>query len=199
MSQTYKEIRPMLKTGDIILFSGKGLVSGMIKWFTGSKWSHVGVVVVDKEWDMVLLWESTTLSKIKTIHGNVKQGVAIRPLSERINEYDEVAVRHLEEPLTSDQEVILSELRAELKGRNYEEDKVELFKSAYDFIGGHNEEDLSSVFCSELVAEYLQRVGFLGGGFSSNEFTPADFGGRMINGCLFKNEFSELQYVKEES
>ena len=40
----YQDIRSQLKTGDILLFSGKGGISEGIKFFTLSKWSHVGMV-----------------------------------------------------------------------------------------------------------------------------------------------------------
>lgn len=171
----YSEIRKELKSGDMVLFSGGGFVSRMIQMFTRSPYSHVGLVIKDDWWDMLLLWESTTLSKIKTVHGNVRQGVAIRPLSEVVENYDgQVAVRQLTFPLTDAQELTISELRQEFKGREYEQNKSELFKSAYDFIGGKNEEDLSSLFCSELVAEAYQRVLFLPESKPSNEYTPAD-------------------------
>ncbi len=192
---TYKEIRSSLKTGDIVLFSGSGFVSSMIKWFTGSKYSHVGLVIVDPKWDQVLLWESTTLSKVKTIRGNVTQGVAIRPLSDRVDEYDEVAIIQRIEPLREAQEKVLIELRKEFKGKDYEHDKIELFKSAYDFIGGHNEEDLSSIFCSELVAEFLQRIDDLSEEYSSNEFTPEDF--TVLEGYGV-NTYHYLKVIKGE-
>ena len=55
---------------------------------------------------------------------------------------------------------------------------IELFKAAYDGWFGQNEEDLSSLFCSELVAEAYQRMGLISDGkkaLPSNEFTPKDF------------------------
>ena len=69
----------------------------------------------------------------------------------------------------------LMDLRKELRGKHYERSKVELFKSAYDGPFGHNKEDLSSIFCSELVAEAYQRLSLLTEKKSSNEYTPADF------------------------
>ena len=171
----YNEIRDELKTGDMVLFSGGGFVSRMIQMYTRSKWSHVGVVVRDDWYDQLLLWESTTLSKIKTIHGNVRQGVAIRPLSEVVENYDGVVgVRQLKRELTDSEQITVGDLRKEFKGRDYETDKLELFRSAYDFIGGQNEEDLSSLFCSELVAEMYQRLYFISEELPSNEYTPAD-------------------------
>ena len=55
---------------------------------------------------------------------------------------------------------------------------MELIKAAYDGWLGENQEDLSSLFCSELVAESYQRMGLLSSASSalpSNEFTPKDF------------------------
>ncbi len=174
----YEEIRNDLNTGDLVLFSGKGFVSRMIKRFTRSKWSHVGMVINSVEWDMKLLWESTTLSKIKDITtGTTKQGVQLVPLSEKIKNYDgEVGIRTLNTNVSPDEiRDTLRKLRKELKGRDYEQDKLELFKSAYDWWGGKNEEDLSSIFCSELMAEAYQRLGFFSEDSPSNEYTPEDF------------------------
>jgi len=56
----YKKIRPKLKTGDIALFSSKGVFAKAIQWATKSKWSHVGMVINIEGWDLVLLWESNT-------------------------------------------------------------------------------------------------------------------------------------------
>ena len=51
----YKDVRDKLQTGDIVLFSSNHLASNIIKWYTKSKWSHVGMVILLKEHDMILL------------------------------------------------------------------------------------------------------------------------------------------------
>lgn len=185
----YEAIRDELDTGDIVLFSGSGFISKMIQWKTHSEFSHVAMVVKIKEWDMLLLFESTTLSKIKDIESRKQtQGVQLVPLSERIKCYDDdkVVFRKLEGVERSpEMRKIFREFRKEVKGRHYEESKWELFCSAYDFIGGQNEEDLSSLFCSELIAEMYERWYLFIGGVKhkdyipSNERTPADFSGKV--------------------
>jgi hypothetical protein len=174
---TYQELRGKIKTGDIILFSGKGGISAGIKWFTGSKWSHVGMALRLPEWDAVLLWESTTLSDIKDIEsGEERKGVQIVPLSERLRKYKGGAtIRFLSVDRTPTMLAALSSLRAEVKERPYEKDKIELIKAAYDGPFGKNDEDLSSLFCSELVAEAYQRMDLLNEDKPSNEYTPKDF------------------------
>ncbi len=186
----YSEIRNSLRTGDIILFSGKGTISRTIQMFTRSKWSHVGMAIRSEEWDMLLSWESTTLSKLKDIQSDTaRQGVQLVPLSERIRTYDgDIGIRQLGDHDTkpSYMKEQLMKFRQEVRGRPYEQNKLELIKSAYDGPFGHNEEDLSSIFCSELVAEAYQRMGFLSEHMSSNEYTPADFGRNLnlINASL---------------
>ncbi len=193
IARPYDDIRNDLKTGDMVLFSGGGFVSRIIQMYTRSKWSHVGLIVKDEWFDMLLLWESTTLSKIKTVHGNIRQGVAIRPLSEVIANYDGVVgVRRLSKPLTDLQQLTIAELRKEFKGRSYEKSKSELFKSAYDFIGGKNEEDLSSLFCSELVAEAYQRVELFTENVPSNEYTPAD----LAIMPTISNRLGSVEYIE---
>ena len=176
----YTQIRNKLETGDIVLFSGKGGISAGIKWFTISKWSHVGMVVRLPDWNMVLLWESTTLSNIADVmDGKAKQGVQLVALSERLRTYGgEAAIRRLSVKRTAAMNNALMKLRQEVKGRPYETSKVELVKAAYDGWWGENTENLSSLFCSELVAEAYQRMGLLSNAkraLASNEFTPKDF------------------------
>ena len=176
----YTQIRNKLETGDIVLFSGKGGISAGIKWFTISKWSHVGMVVRLPDWNMVLLWESTTLSNIADVmDGKAKQGVQLVALSERLRTYGgEAAIRRLSVKRTAAMNNALMRLRQEVKGRPYETSKVELVKAAYDGWWGENTENLSSLFCSELVAEAYQRMGLLSNAkraLASNEFTPKDF------------------------
>lgn len=178
MTIKYQSIRKELKTGDIVLFSGKGGISTGIKWGTLSKWSHVGMVLKLPEYDFVTVWESTTLSNTIDLDKNIpRKGVQLVPLSARVSGYDgDIAVRKLtginEAEIDLD---ALMMLRKEVSGRPYEESKIELIKAAYDGPLGRNSEDLSSLFCSELVAEAYQRLGLLSEQKPSNEYTPADF------------------------
>ncbi len=182
---SYTSIRSSLKTGDIVLFSGTSAVSSLIKLFSGGKWSHVGMVLRIGEFDdAVMLWESTTLTNIpdRTTGAAIK-GVQVVPLSQRIRNYDgEVNIRHLGKPITKPMYRRLAKLRHELSRRPYERNELELLRAAYDGPFGKSPgEDLSSIFCSELVAEAYQCMGLLPeypDGLPSNEYTPADFSHR---------------------
>jgi hypothetical protein len=193
MAETnYNEIRGSLTTGDIVLFSGNGRISTGIKWMAKSDWSHVGMVLILQEWNMVLLWESTKLDNIKdVIDGKAKKGVQLVALSDRISTYNgKVAVRRLKVDGKEGMKKPLMKFREEVKNKPYERDMIELLKSAYDGPMGENVEDLSSLFCSELVAEAYQRMDLLHGpprGPQSNEYTPREF----------SSENKELGLLKE--
>ena len=191
ITKQYAEIRDQLNTGDIVLFSGKGGISAGIKWATFSRWSHVAMVLRLVEYDFVTLWESTTLSNLTDLDTRMPmKGVQLIPLSDRVQSYGgEIAVRRLRDaPLDANAIQALMALRKEFRGRPYEKSQAELIKAAYDGPGGHNEEDLSSLFCSELVAESYQRIGLLNEKKNSNEYTPADFsekqGLKLLKGSL---------------
>ena len=178
----YDKIRSQLKTGDIVLFSGKGGISAGIKWATFSRWSHVGMVVNMTEYDFVTLWESTTLSSLADLDTQRPvKGVQLVPLSARVATYPgEIAIRQLRDCTLGPEDVsTLMDFRKKVKGKAYEENLIELIRSAYDGPWGNNQEELSSLFCSELVAETYQRLGLLGEEKPSNEYTPADFSARV--------------------
>jgi hypothetical protein len=63
-----------------------------------------------------------------------------------------------------------------MRGRPYERSTHEMMLSVYDGpLGRNRREDLSSLFCSELVAAAYQRMGLLPPDPPSNEYTPKDF------------------------
>ncbi len=190
----YDKIRSKLQTGDIVLFSGKGGLSTGIKWFTASRWSHLGMVVRPTDFDVVLLWEASPITDIKDfMTGKVHKGVRLVALSERIQTYEgEICIRHLSVERKPKMLKALNRLREDLKNRPFETDVIELLKSAWEGPFGQNEPDLSSLFCSELVAEAYQHMGLLDKHKPSNEYTPRDFSEegqlKLIKGRLGKEK-----------
>lgn len=196
---SYDELsRKEIDTGDILLFSGTGPISNGIKAGSLSKWSHVGVAIYSPELDVLLAYQSTTLSKIKDYTDGIhKQGVQVNLLSDVLNTYKgEVAVRNLDVHRTPEMLRVLSYFRREMKGRPYEQSKIELIKSVYDGPFGVNIEDLSSLFCSELVAELYQRWGLISEDIPSNEFVPANFAPESGLELLRGATLSDVVYLK---
>ena len=118
--------------------------------------------------------------------GKVRKGVELVPLSLKVFSgwYDRVAVRRLtgiDDKQRAEMYEQLLLFRKEVQGRPYEKNTIELILSAVDaqekylsFLR-NTHEDLSSLFCSELVAEAYKRMGVLNTTKYSNEFTPDDF------------------------
>jgi hypothetical protein len=187
----YEEIRGQLQTGDIVLFSGRGRASQGIKWLTLCPWSHVGMVLrmppgAGPLADTVLLWESTNFDNLKDVlEGVARRGVQLVLLSERVQVYPgEIAVRPLSVQRDEAMFEALSALRMKLRNRPFEEKKLELLRAALDgpFERWRSSEDLSSLFCSELIAETYQALGLLPDhpdAKPSNEYTPRDFAGDL--------------------
>ena len=178
----YNLYRSEMETGDILLFSGKGILSAGIKLGSLCKWSHVGMVVKVENPDIALLYQATPSTIVKDFFlKRENPGVQINVLSHVVEKYDgEIAYRKLNVHRSQEMLDSLSAFRKEIKGRPFEESKWEIIKACYDGpLGKNDEEDLSSLFCSELVAEAYQRMGLLEcdsrGGKTSNEYTPRDF------------------------
>ena len=118
--------------------------------------------------------------------GKVLQGVELLPVRYQLcsgwNDY--VAFRRFTGVDDEQREKMYKELfrfRKEVQGKPYEKSKLDLIRSAFDsnkeylsFLE-NDEEDLSSLFCSELVAEAYKRMGILDTMKLSSEFTPDDF------------------------
>ena len=178
---TYDDVRNNLDTGDIVLFSGKGLISMGLKIGALCIWSHVAMVVRVREPDVALLYQSTPVCKAKDfMDGVLKNGVQINVMSEAVKTYNgKVAIRHLSVARTPEMLSGLSRFRQEVKNRPYEARIIDMVKAVWDGPLGHVDEDLSSLFCSELVAEAYQHMGLLpsneSGGKESSEYTPKNF------------------------
>ena len=197
-TQPYKEIRDSLRTGDIVLYAGKSGFSQWIKQFTGSRWSHVGMVFRMPQFEFITVWESTTGSKAKdVISGKHRDGVQMFQLSQRLANYDgEIAIRRLHGVDLTERLTALETLRKELKGKPYETSQFELLAAVIDKVDIYTEEDLSSVFCSELVAEAYQRLGLLSEDKPSNEYVPAEFSSEreitLLQGAALSEEILVL-------
>ena len=140
--------------------------------------------------------------------GAVRTGVEVLPLRNKVFSgwYDRVAVRRLQN-ITSEQRKNIYEtmlrLRKEWMGRSYEKNLVQMALSAINpsdtFLSlfQNREEDLSSLFCSELVAAAYQRMNLVTTARPSNGYTPDDFSSARDSEILCKGvELSEEVYIE---
>ncbi|KAF0807516.1 hypothetical protein A167_02848 [Alcanivorax sp. S71-1-4] len=170
-----------LRTGDLLLFAGRGPISDTIRFFTRSHWSHIGMVVRLPEHDTPLILESTTLSESADIHvGAPVAGVGLVPIMKRIEEYDgDIALRQrLGEPLTDAQQRMVARIARRLHQRPY---KNYVLTLARDTVTGFRRRpDFSGMFCSELVAEIYRRLGWLAREQRPSLLVPGHFGSERM-------------------
>jgi RasGEF domain/C2 domain len=157
-----------LRTGDIVLVSSRRAMTFATKVLTRSRWDHVAMVVqVD---GMLLMLEAL-------YPGGVQMNTLEARLGYELENGCTVGIRRLRYDSNEHERAIVASLRlflADVLGRPYERNLFEMLRAAMP--GQSNaDDDLSSLFCSELIAAALQRMGFLTDEVSSNNYTPASF------------------------
>lgn len=167
-----------IKAGDVIAFSGRGLISNVIKYVTRSPYSHIAIIVdVQNE---PLLMESTTLATSPDmVSGVIQKGVQLHRLAERILHSDSKAwwfplmQRVGYKPLKVMQSWLydVHERRVPYDTKQAVDSGVDLFDGLHMFSA---EPDFSSLFCSELVSKALQLAGVIPPSVNPSEQTPAD-------------------------
>jgi len=190
----YLEARAKMALGDVLLFEGEGATSELIKRgqvmvghpVSCAKHSHVAMVVIDPNDQRVRCWESTTLSETPDIYANrMVSGVQVTYLSQRVRDYKGLVWWR---PVLADRPADLWEkyvaVREELHGRPYEGDRLELARAALRSWAGNHVENLSTVFCSELLTETHQRFGWYDNSQPSNSMSPAAWANAVPYGSL---------------
>lgn len=154
-------------TGDIVLFHNAHFASQATKVFTRSQWDHVGVIV---------RWRDNELKLLEV----TSQGVGLYKLSARLAflaTNTKMAVRRLlGVRRTPAMLYAIDEFIQQMRGRHYKKRLGVLVKAALrdEKDGSSSEQDLSSVFCSELVVAAWQRMGLLPDSLAAKGFLPRD-------------------------
>jgi len=193
----FDEIEENFQTGDIILSRGTEAFSKLIRKGTMSTWSHAALIIrnpspnvrkiykIDQnEEDIkekVFIFESDTETQDKRQGGGTQLFPFRRWMKNCIAEYGDsylVVWRSLKRPetmkLALDLDLFpsIDEWLISMYGIGYERSRAQLVKSA---LHRNKDEDLTTIFCSELVAATLKNIGILHPEASSNNFVPRDF------------------------
>jgi hypothetical protein len=165
-----------LKTGDLIFISGQTHGEKMIKWITGSEWSHVALII--KEDDdlsgskMLFVWEAD-------IGRGYKDGPRIVKLSDKLHliktlpqyKTDQViGVRRISRHLNPEK-VMKSVKKYLYKKMDYNMSKWAVSNTPLYYIFSDN----NKIFCSEAVALVLQDVGVLNKEERAASYSPESF------------------------
>jgi hypothetical protein len=193
-----RTLTPKLKTGDIVLFSSKNAI---IRGFTGTVYTHVGIVVVSNEFSKNRIDQTYMLQSDKHfssflsftrdkpylkdhLTGTRRAGVSLVRFSEAVRESHDsggtVYVRRLLNPPADGRYNLSKKFLMSYANKDYEEDPAEFVQSALDIPSStlfENEPNMNTVFCSELAYDVLCRMNLIchANRVSPNETIPADF------------------------
>jgi len=180
----YQEIRHLVRVGDVFAYSGKSDLSSLIKFRTGSPYSHVSVCIGFHKLLLgqpasLLMCESTIqVDKKDDISGEILKGVQIHKISSRFAmETGTVWWVPLKKYLTELQEFRMMEWIFKKHSSRTPYDKIQAIGSAIDWwdgIGFENKPDFEKLFCSELVARAYQVAGVIWYDCNPSEMTPGD-------------------------
>ena len=192
---SYEEARSKMRAGDVIAFGGSNFMSALIKGFSFSQVSHVGVIlqtkVLNDPQDRFLnqLIESTSDGDFF--------GVQINRMSERMAYDGEIWWLPLSEASRENfDQVAFYDFLLDKKGHAF--DVKQALQSAFDTtdelpFGLHGpayaEEDFAKFFCSELVAAGLARAGVTSCPVNSAEVTPID----LCRWKIFTGDYYQLK------
>lgn len=185
---TVDEVCRIVRSGDIVLFSGKSLTSWFVTVFCASQWSHIGIVYREGDGDP-LLFESIKSDDDGSPNIDVRTGkhrvgvrlVNLRLLLESFDGYA-VAVRTLITPVSMnaframDEHMtrVIAECIQRFGYMPYEHRWINFFLARYDFVRLDCEVP-DALFCSELVARCYKEAGLFTHSRSSLQYLPDDF------------------------
>jgi hypothetical protein len=191
----YNQIRDSVRTGDVFAFSGKGNTSNLIKHFTFSKYSHVGMALwitpMHSLVNRLFIIESTTLNNVPDLDGEFRRGVQMVPLAQRLEGYDgQCWWVPIKVPILDDDEKAkLTSWLFQKYSSHIDYDTAQAIAAGIDpekwipgtrWIGKlfgrwtNAHEDLRKMFCSELVTKALQEINRVPADINPSEQTPAD-------------------------
>ena len=174
----YELNRLVMRTGDVIAFSGKGRVSEVIKTYTRSDISHVGIVFKNENGRVIIMESTTLLDKPDLVTGEFIKGVQQQYLSDRIKAYDGLVYWcGLTENIKIQKQADMIKWLSDVHGKRTSYDALgavlagSYALNTFDFA---RDEDFSSLFCSELVTKALQIAGVVSDKVLAASQTPQD-------------------------
>ena len=164
------------KTGDLVFRRGVGFIPFVIRQLTRSKWSHV-VICINTEW---------------VLEADHERGVRLIPLEEFLSDPKQVYGYRQWNGCQVDKDVSKGVMERFI-GRGYESSWLDLLGSAFRLFDDRELDD-RTLFCSELVAIYLQELEILSRNRLADSFTPEDFASKRLN--TNKGYYSKTKFLK---
>jgi cell wall-associated NlpC family hydrolase len=151
----YEGLRDVLRSGDLIFCSGSYAFSGLIQKFTGSVWSHVGIIYRDE-----------TLGRVFILESETGIGVRLVPLSKYLRDYHgrrrpyrgQIVIGRLEPGLQPEQAQRALSYGMDLLTKPYDNWEIIRIAMRILFRIGRRTRDRKFI-CSELVDECFRAAG----------------------------------------
>lgn len=184
---TWRELAPLLKTGDIVLVQGSSHFQEIISKLTGSSFIHMAMVVLSKDIGLkdqsspILLWESTpyAITEDERLH-KAKAGPTLVDAEKRINDelargiFSRFIFRRLNHELGPDNFKGLNNAIQKIYPDKFPTDFMFFVKGILGRLFGL-EVNKKAFFCSELIGYTYQQMGILGKEHPADFFEPKDF------------------------
>lgn len=153
--QPYEGLRDMLRSGDLAFCSGSYVFSGLIQRFTGSVWSHVGIIYRDE-----------TLGRVFILESETGIGVRLVPLSKYLKDYHgrrrpyrgQIVIGRIEPGLEGEQVKRAVSYGMDLLTKPYDNWEIIRIALRILFRVGRRTRDRKFI-CSELVDECFNAAG----------------------------------------
>ena len=151
-----------LNWGDVVLFNLKSLSGQLVSAATASSWDHVGIVY-EQDGKLFLL---------EAVAGGVQALELNGRVLDALNAGAKVGFRRLSVTRSPELKAELWSFAVGMTGRSYKKSVGQLVSSRW---GRNKADDLSSVFCSELVAAALKQLALLPESCVTSNVLPKDF------------------------
>lgn len=168
------------ETGDILLFSygGKNCLDGLIKYFTDSSFTHVGMIIHNPPWrkdlkGYYLLQSNREGLSIDSEDHEKKIGVELTKLEDSLDYDGQIHWRHIKTKRDEHFYKKLTEAHSKVHNRPYDMDLMDWVKAAFKIENG-NTQKTTTFWCSALVSFMLVQLNLLDKETGWTRVSPAD-------------------------
>ena len=172
------------QTGDILLYNSNYWYSRLIEWGSGSKFSHISIILrdptfINEKLTGLYILESSYEDIPDSNTGEKVWGVQIIPLDHVLEEYKKSYVgnlyyRRLETKKTEDFYVKLKDCIKHTEGDKYDLNPLDWFKAEFQINIGDTRKE-NTFWCSALVGYVYCHMGFIDKDISWSILPPRKF------------------------
>lgn len=169
-----------LQTGDLILYNGqKSLFSRFVEFFTGSRFSHVAVVLREPTYlhpslTGIYAYQAAPDHVPDVENGNTQMAVKLKALDEDLRDYKGTMYARRVDFDRSNFIELVRDIYAQTHGSPYDTRFADWVRAA---LRDNPTVQTQQFFCSALVAYFLMKLGLLVDGTKIDNVYPGDFGG----------------------